>query len=163
MEIREAKPGDESKLSSFLQEAWREAGPGAPGFTGATEETIEEIASIDFLERLLTNPKNKIFVAEDENKFIGFASSRESDDGFIELSGIIVLNSRLGEGVGTRLLNIVRSFASSIGYHKIMVKTEVFNGKAIRFYEKMGFMEADRAIEEINGIQVDLVILSLVI
>jgi hypothetical protein len=76
MKIREAQIGDEQYLGSFLKEAWREAGPGAPGFTGATEKTIEELASIDYLKVLLTRPKNKIFVAEDGNKFI---DSRRSE------------------------------------------------------------------------------------
>ncbi len=162
MRIREAKPGDESKLSSFLKDAWREAGPGAPGFTGATQETIEELASLDFLKRLLANPRNKIFVAEDENKFIGFVSSRESGDEFIELSGIIVLNSRVGEGVGTQLLRMVKS-SIPLGYHKKIVKTEVSNDRAIKFYEKMGFSEAGRATEKIDSTPVDLVILSIII
>lgn len=42
VQVRPARPNDVPKLSAFLIEAWKEAGPGALGFTGATEEAIRE-------------------------------------------------------------------------------------------------------------------------
>jgi ribosomal protein S18 acetylase RimI-like enzyme len=43
----------------------------------------------------------------------------------------------------------------------MIVKTEFFNDRAIRFYKRMGFTEMGRTIEEIDGTPVDLVLLSL--
>jgi ribosomal protein S18 acetylase RimI-like enzyme len=161
MKVREATLGDEANLRSFLKEAWKEAGLGAPGFTGATDKTIEEISSIDFLKKLLVDPKTRIFVAEDEDRFVGFASNKESGKDNVELSGIIVLESKTGLGMGTQLLEIARSSAALLGYSKMIVKTEYFNNRAIHFYKRMGFAEMGRTIEEIDGTPVDLVLLSL--
>lgn len=41
----EATFADLQKLIAFFLKVWEEAGPGAFGFTGATEKTINEIAS----------------------------------------------------------------------------------------------------------------------
>jgi ribosomal protein S18 acetylase RimI-like enzyme len=161
MKVREAMLGDEANLSSFLKEAWKEAGPRAPGFTGATDKTIEEISSIDFLKKLLVDQKTRIFVAEDEDRIVGFASTKEDGNNYVELSGIIVLESKTGLGVGKQLLEAARSSAALLGVSKMIVKTEVFNDRAIWFYKRMGFTEMDRTTEEVEGILVDLLFLSL--
>jgi ribosomal protein S18 acetylase RimI-like enzyme len=65
--------------------------------------------------------------------------------------------------VGKRLLEVAKSYASSRGYHEMTVKTEAFNGRAISFYEKMGFSEIHRLTEEIEGASINLVVLRLII
>ena len=74
MSVRRTAPDDLYKLSAFILEAWREAGPGALGFAGATDEVIQELASTQTLKTMLANPALKIFVAEDASKIAGFSS-----------------------------------------------------------------------------------------
>jgi len=159
MRVRAATFDDLRKLSFFFMEAWREAGPGALGFTGASDEVMRELSTEESLKAKLTNPDLKIFVAEEAGRILGFASLKKIDSGVAELSGIVVLQSLVGRGVGTELFKVVREFAVAESYHKIVVKTELFNEMAIAFYKKLGFVESKETIEHIEGTEVKLMVL----
>ena len=159
MEPVEAKVADAQKLTAFFHQAWEEAGPTALGFTGATDETIREIASEGFLEERLSNPKVKMYVVEDKGRIVGFAATRRVDENTIELSGIIVLESATGKGIGTALFEKVVLSAKQRGFGKIVVKTEVFNERATGFYKKMGLAETSRTTEKVEGKPIELMVL----
>ena len=65
--VRPARLNDDTRLSAFIIRAWKEAGPGALGFTGATDEAVGEIASVGFLSKLLKSPNVRVFVAEESS------------------------------------------------------------------------------------------------
>jgi RimJ/RimL family protein N-acetyltransferase len=46
-------------------------------------------------------------------------------------------------------------------YKRIIVKTEVYNERAIRFYTGKGFKELRKSMAEIEGVQIELVELEL--
>ena len=150
---------DVQKLIKFFLQAWREASSGALGFTGATEETIKEIASEEFLKTRLSDPNVGIYIVEDRGKVLGFAATRKIDENIIELSGIIVAESAAGKGIGTRLIEKVISSARQVGFRQIVVKTEVLNKRAIGFYKKMGLAEVGKTTESVEGTSVDVVVL----
>jgi len=154
--IRPARPNDVSKLSAFFIEAWKEAGPGALGFTGATDEAIREIASEEFLKKRLATPTIQMMVAEEGRRIIGFSSVRRVEAGEAELSGIVVLESATGRGVGSRLLRKALDAARKRGFNSVRVKTEVTNERAINFYRKAGFTETGKAVERVGGARVAL-------
>jgi ribosomal protein S18 acetylase RimI-like enzyme len=154
--IRPARPNDVSKLSAFFVEAWREAGPGALGFAGATDQAIREIASEEFLKKRLATPTIQMMVAEEDRKIIGFSSVRRVEARNAELSGIVVLESATGRGVGSRLLRKALDAARRRGIGSVLVKTEVTNERAISFYRKAGFTESGKAVERVGGVRVAL-------
>jgi len=104
MKVREAEQKDVESLIEFLLKAWKEAGPGALGWTGATEETMRHIASHEFLSNLLERHDARVFIALNEGQVVGFSSNRRTGDELVELSGIVVLESMTGVGIGGRLL-----------------------------------------------------------
>jgi len=159
MQVRAAGLDDLHRLSVFFLEAWKEAGPNAPGFAGATDEAIHELASEQFLRSKLTDPTLRIFVAEDADRVLGFASLKRIEPGATELSGIIVLQSLVGRGIGTELFVKAREFAAAEGYHRVVVRTEVLNKTAIAFYRKLGFVKAKETVEDVEGTKVRLVVL----
>lgn len=150
---------DLHKLSVFFLEAWKEAGPDAPGFSGATDDAVRELASEQSLRDKLTSPSLRIFVAEDAGRVLAFASLKRIDSGATELSGIVVLQSLVGRGVGTELFNKVREFGAAEGYRRVVVKTEIFNKTAIAFYKKLGFVETKETTEDVEGTEVRLMVL----
>lgn len=154
--IRPARPNDVSKLSAFLVEAWKEAGPGALGFTGAKDEAIGEIASEEFLKKRLATPTIQMMVAEEERRIIGFSSMRKVEAREAELSAIAVLERAAGKGVGSRLLRKALDAARKRGFNSVRVKTEVTNDRAINFYRKAGFTDSGKAIERVGGARVAL-------
>jgi ribosomal protein S18 acetylase RimI-like enzyme len=161
MDVVEATLADVEKLQGFIHKAWKEAGPRALGFSGATEETIREISSEEFLRDRLSDPRVKIFVTEEGEDVTAFAATRRIDESTLELSGIIVLESATGRGIGTKLLEGVKSWAVEKGYRGILVKTEANNQRAIDFYERMGFLQVGEATENVEGTEVRLVSLQL--
>ena len=158
-EVRAARRADARALGDFFIRAWKEAGPGALGFTGATDEAIREISSERFLAQRLASPNVRILIAVEEGQVVGFASLRAEGVGSAELSGIVVLESSSGRGVGTRLIRKSLALAGRMGFRTVSVRTEVNNGRAIGFYKKNGFTETGRTAEKVGRTRVSLQVL----
>jgi len=152
--VRPARINDAIPLGAFFIKSWKEAGPRALGFTGATEEAIKEIASEDFLVKRLTSPNMKLVVAERGRQILGFASVRRTAEGVGELSGIVVLESETGRGLGTRLVKKAFDAAARLRLGRLVVKTEAFNTRAISFYEKNGFTRKAKVIDKVGRTKV---------
>jgi len=157
--IRAAKPLDVPALKTFFEEAWNEAGPDALGFTGATEEAIHDIASKRSLHSLVARTDRHVVVALKGGRVLGFSALKALGPGVAELSGIVVLESATGKGIGTRLLRKSGMIARKKGYERIIVKTETNNERAINFYKKMGFSETKKVSEDIGKTKVKLLVL----
>jgi ribosomal protein S18 acetylase RimI-like enzyme len=161
MMVREAEQEDIGSLIEFMHKAWREAGPGALGWTGATDETMRHIASRGFLSNLLGRDDTHVFIALNEGEVVGFSSNRRIGYELVELSGIVVLESMTGVGIGGRLLERSIDAARDDRYTKMTVKTESFNERAINFYLRNGFRREATVEEEVEGSKVELVELVL--
>jgi len=157
--VRAATPSDVPSLKTFFGEAWKEAGPDALGFTGATEEAIHDIASKRFLHSLIARTDRHVVVASKGGRVLGFCALKALGSGVAELSGIVVLESATGKGIGTRLLRRSGTIAKKRGYERIIVKTETNNKRAISFYKKMGFSETKKVSEDIGKAKVKLLVL----
>lgn len=159
--VSELVANDIPRLGLFVLEAWRLAGPSALGWTGATDENIEEIASESFLQRFVGNPNLKVFISKKGEKVVGFCAIRKIDDRTVELAGIIVRQDQVGKGIGTDLFEMAREEAIKSRYTTMLVKTETINDKALHFYRSKGFAEQEQIIEEISGAKVNLTVLKL--
>jgi len=144
-----------------MLDAWRQAGPGALGWTGATEETIHEISSEKYLEQLVSNPKMKFFLAEEDGEITGFAVNRVQDETTVELAGIIVRGDLLSKGIGSLLLSECIRSARDAGFSNMVVKTETSNERAISFYRKKGFVRAADTVEIVEKSKLELAVLKL--
>jgi ribosomal protein S18 acetylase RimI-like enzyme len=144
-----------------MLDAWKRAGPGALGWTGATEDTIQEIASEKYLKKLVSNPKMKFLVSEENGEITGFAVNRAQDSSTMELAGIIVREDLLGKGIGNLLLSKCVEFAREAGFVSMMVKTEMSNERAISFYLKKGFLQVGDIVETVETSKVELAVLKL--
>jgi ribosomal protein S18 acetylase RimI-like enzyme len=157
--VRVARKGDAVPLGKFFLQSWKEAGPNALGFTGANEEAIKEIASKEFLTNRLSSSNTKIMIAEKRGEILGFASIRGMDQGEAELSGVVVLEGESGQGLGTRLVRRACDAAIRVGSTTLMVKTEVFNTRAIGFYKKNGFVEVKKTTEKVGRRRIPMMVL----
>ena len=159
LDVRVPVPQDIPELRAFLLAAWSEAGPSALGWTGATDEAVEEIATEDFLAHLLTDPEVEVRMAVDAQSILGFAVVRTAGPGRWELAGLIVRERETGKGVGRELLRHVLCDAGRAGIRSVSVKTETFNDRALGFYRHEGFVETSRIEEAIGGKKIPLVVL----
>jgi putative acetyltransferase len=144
-----------------MLDAWKRAGPGALGWIGATEDTIQEISSEEYLKKLLSNPKMRFFSSEENGEITGFAVNRVQDSSTMELAGIIVREDLLGKGFGSLLLSKCIEFAREAGFVNMVTKTEKSNGRAINFYVKKGFVRVGDTVETVENSKVELAVLKL--
>lgn len=161
MRVKEAQREDIESLSKFILKAWNEAGPEAFGWSGASEETISHITTFKFLKELIDNDSMRVFISLDGDKIVGFSTNRRIDDDLVELSGIVVLESRTGIGIGSSLLDLSVGMAREDGFSSMVVKTESFNDRAIGFYLSKGFNQGKIVEEDVEGTKVMLMTLRL--
>ena len=157
LEIIEATDLDSDAISEFLWEAWRQSGPDSPGFAGATEEVIADIASRKVILSRLGGPTHRMFVAKQDNRVVGFASTRTESSTTIELSGVVVLKEMIGTGIGTRLLDLAVTVSAGHGFSRMVVSTESTNDRALRFYESHGFTRIGETTTDVEGTRVPVV------
>jgi len=157
--VRPARKNDAVALGAFFTHAWKEAGPDALGFTGATDEAINVISSEEFLSQRLSSPRVRIVVAERDRMVLGFASIRVTGRREGELTAVVVLESASGMGLGTKLVRKASEVAIKLGLEHLTVKTEAVNQRAIGFYKKNGFTESGRTSEKVGRVKVSLMVL----
>ena len=158
--IRQATVEDGGAFAEFLAAAWREAGPDAPGFTGASEETIAEITAPEAFRVHISGPDRRMFLAWEEGRVVGFSATRGINENSVELSGIIVFRSRAGRGIGSALVESAMAAARGYGHQEMIVKTETTNHGARAFYENQGFRIVGVETEDIDDIHVEVSVLS---
>ncbi len=115
-EVRRAHPPDAVAFAEFMRAAWREAGPDAPGFAGATDAVIDEITQTDAVVERMTGSGRTMHLAWHVDRVVGFSAMRRIDDDRIELAGIIVSRDCAGRGVGRSLVAASLEDAVSEGF-----------------------------------------------
>jgi ribosomal protein S18 acetylase RimI-like enzyme len=153
--IVEATDADVDLVAAFFWTAWKEAGPDAPGWAGATDEAIRELSRRDNLLGRVGGPARRMFLAKEGGRVLGFSALRRMDEETVELAGIVVRQRLLGRGLGSRLLDAAVDAARRDGYHRMRVRTEANNERAIAFYEARGFSYAQTVVETIGETTVE--------
>ena len=161
LRFTEATPSDIPAISEFFWAMWNEAGPDAPGFSGATENVIAEIAQPDAIAVRIGGPNRRMFLAYKDESVVGFVATRSIDTATIEMAGIVVLQSMVGQGIGSPLVAISVTSAREQGFRRMIVSTEVDNQRAIDFYRGRGFATTGESTTVVEDIEVSLVNLVL--
>jgi ribosomal protein S18 acetylase RimI-like enzyme len=159
-EVRRAHPPDAVAFAEFMRAAWREAGPDAPGFTGATDAVIDEITQTDAVVERMTGSGRTMHLAWHVDRVVGFSAMRRIDDDRTELAGIIVSRDCAGRGVGRSLVAASLEDAASEGFSTAIVRTECDNDAAQAFYERLGFSDPVITVEWVGDVPVEVVELS---
>jgi putative acetyltransferase len=159
--VREATPADVDAFAAFFRTAWREAGPEAPGFAGATDEVIDELTTRTAVLDRLGGPDRRMYLAWSSAEVVGFAATRRIDEGTVELAGIIVLGRATGRGIGSRLVQAAIDAARGDGYGRMIVRTETTNDTAQAFYRRSGFSVVGDSVEDVDGTAIPVVELAM--
>jgi ribosomal protein S18 acetylase RimI-like enzyme len=107
---------------------------------------FQSVYSLDNLEKELSEPKSKLFLAVEDDKIEGFARLREYSEvehllgkNTVELQRLYVLTSAHGKSIGSTLINFAIQYAKDQGYEWLWLGVWEKNYKAQKFYEKWGF------------------------
>ncbi|GGH41607.1 GNAT family N-acetyltransferase [Microbacterium album] len=135
--IRRAVPDDADRLSEVHVRTWRIAYRGL--IPQAVLDSLDIVARSTRWRTTLENPKarGRTWVAIEGDELIGFSSSGpgrgEEPPSPLELWALYVLPDRHGSGAGKLLAD------AAIGEVPAFLWVLEGNGRAIRFYEKIGF------------------------
>lgn len=86
----------------------------------------------------LQNAKLPCWVAEVDGEVIGYSMPWVDDQGRNRLGGLYILPGFHGRGIGSTLIK--KTIANYPAEEKVYLETATYNEKAIRFYQKHGFV-----------------------
>lgn len=160
--IQRAEPEDAAALIEYLQAVGGESGNLTFGAEGLPVTVEEETA---FLEKNAASPRSIMLLAKEDGEIIG--------DGHIEafsrrLShraglGITVRKKAWGRGVGTALMERLIAHAREQELEIIELQVRSDNLRAIRLYEKFGFVKIGRypGFMKVDGVNADCDLMNL--
>lgn len=108
--------------------------------------------------KMIENPEQEVFVAEESGVLLGFAMveyiKREETNSMhaVHTAHIVEIgvdDKAQGKGVGTALIETVKTEAKARGCHSVQLDVWEFNKSALRFYEKLGFVTFRRKMEQV--------------
>jgi ribosomal protein S18 acetylase RimI-like enzyme len=114
-------------------------------------EYLEYTYNVDKVAKSINKENNVFFIAFVENVPVGFAkvkkySLNEQIESIaqMEFQKIYVLSYYHGSGAGAALMGAVLELANQIRPDYLWLDTHISNTRAIRFYEKNGFIRAGK-------------------
>lgn len=85
------------------------------------------------------------FVVETETELLGFAGLAQNG----HVTAIYVRGDRIGQGIGSRLMATLLSFADSEGIQRLYAEASEFS---LGLFLKFGFQQFDQEVVERNGV-----------
>ncbi len=160
--IEKARPEDAAALIEYLRVVGGESDNLTFGAEGLPATVEEETA---FLEKSAADTRSVILLAKEDGEIIG--------DGHIEafsrrLShraglGITVRKAAWGRGVGTAIMERLIAHAWEQGIEIIELQVRSDNARAIRLYEKFGFVKIGHypGFLKVDGVYADCDLMNL--
>ena len=114
------------------------------------ERYLEEKLSIDELSREYSDARSTFYFAVDGDETIGYLKVNHASDE-LEIERIYVLQDHHGCGIGQLLLDRAIELAKKANCHSIWLGVWEHNPRAIRFYEKNGFVPYDSHVFKLGN------------
>lgn len=138
--VRRADVADAQAIAQVHVASWRTTYGGM--LPDEFLASLDETAYAERWWRTLSDRANRVYVAENADRVIGFASGgreRAGEDGYGgELYAIYVLQEAQGHGHGRRLVQAVVGGLRELGLRDMIVWVLRDNATARRFYERLG-------------------------
>lgn len=130
---------------------WQEHYPGIIS-RAQIDYMLAKMYSSATLQSEMKNEGYRYIVVSDQDEPIGYIAFRyDPDEAAILLSKIYLLPLYHGKGVGRQMLQYVKNDASTLGTKTIQLFVNRNNSKAIRAYERFGFVKAEKIVTDIGG------------
>ena len=110
-----------------------------------TASNIQQDKAKEILEKILSNPAHKIFVAEHDGKIIGsitlLIEQKFIHDGGLagHIEDVVVTSDQQGKNIGAQLVKHAVQYAQSQGCYKTILDC---TDEVSKFYEKLGFIKS---------------------
>lgn len=138
MIIRKVTDSDIELIADLHVENWKKTYRGL-----LPNKFLDNLKVSDELQDWKEYPKKEghmIFVAYEDEKFLGFSACKEDDEikHCLYLDSLHVSEASRGKGIGTKLLNTVGNYAYKKGYKCMSICIVKGNLNAKSLYEKLG-------------------------
>ncbi|HEY6245367.1 MAG TPA: GNAT family N-acetyltransferase [Pyrinomonadaceae bacterium] len=144
LHLRRAHAGDEIAISSVLLEAFRLYLPQyTPAGFAATTPSPSEVQ-----RRMEEGP---VWLAMIESDIVGTVSVVLRGERALYIRGMAVLPQARGQGIGNLLFELIYEYAKEHGCTKLVLSTTPFLDRAIRLYEKLGFVRTGEGPHDLHG------------
>jgi ribosomal protein S18 acetylase RimI-like enzyme len=135
MEIRQATLDDLEKLANLFSQ-----------YRVFYQQPCEPDACRKFLEERISNKESIVFVAIDNDEFVGFTQLYPSFSSvgmkrIWILNDLFVAEAHRQKGVAQALINRVIEYSKKTGRSKVVLSTAYTNINAQQLYEKTGFVK----------------------
>lgn len=143
LEIRFAEPGDAAAICALLADAFSEYRHlyTSEGYA-ATAINIEQVR-----DRIREGP---MWVALSDELIVGTVSV-VARSGSLYVRGMAVRPDARGQHIGVLLLAEVETFAAAQGVKRLFLSTTPFLDRAIRLYQRLGFLRTNEGPQELYG------------
>jgi len=138
-------------IASIGKLSFRDAFGGLFNDKSALFEYLEYTYSVEKITKSINKENNVFFVAFLENVPVGFAKVKKSSlneqiksIAQMELQKLYVLSYYHGSGAGAALMQTVLELARELQPDYVWLDTHTTNTRAIRFYEKNGFVRGGK-------------------
>lgn len=144
LHLRRARRGDEIVISSVLYEAFREYLPQytPEGFAATTPSPSEVLRRIE---------EGPVWLAVIEPNIVGTVSAMLRNETKLYIRGMAVLPQARGLRIGSLLFELIEEYAKEHGCTKLVLSTTPFLDRAIRLYERLGFVRTDEGPHDLHG------------
>ena len=137
--IRAATPQDVPNIRKLLIETWHHTYDATMGVAKVNEIT-DNWHSLERLEAQALST-DVFLIAEQDSALLGTSLASRDDDGVVWLRRLYVTPPAQGLGIGQRLLE---ETLRQLPLRAVRLEVEPENHKAIRFYERAGFLMRNR-------------------
>lgn len=152
MIIRDAVYDDIDIIAKLYISNWKETYKGL-----LSEDYLNSLTkeyAVEKWSKYLKN-ENHIFVAYEENEFLGFVASKKDDEeeNYWYLDSLHITKNSRGKGIGTKLIYRVGQYALKHGYECMSICIVKGNDNAKRIYEKLGAVHYKYFIDDFGGVK----------
>ncbi len=149
--FRRAEISDIPVIQDLSSRIWREHYPGI--ITHAQiDYMLERMYSGDVIRDEMGHKGYQYVIVSSGERPVGYVSYRREDASLaVMLSKLYLLPSLHGMGIGVRMLQYVKDEASRMGAQMVYLFVNRNNVKAIRAYERSGFIKVREVVTDIGG------------
>jgi len=150
-EIIPATEADLPAISELAGVIWRACYPGIITYE-QIDYMLARMYSLDVLRNEIRSQGIRYDLLLVEDKPAGFASyGPTSEPGAMKLHKLYLLPEMQGRGLGSRLLQHIEREVRNLGARRLILSVNKRNTKAIKTYQRNGFVIAESVVTDIGG------------
>lgn len=144
-----AKESDAQELAPFIASLWHSAYDGLLG-AAQVDYMTEKFQSAAEIRRQMREEGCLYYFLRRGGENIGYCALRPEADSLF-LSKLYLAETCRGQGIGQRALGEAAGIARKLGKKRVYLTVNKGNARAVRAYEKFGFVRADSIVTDIGG------------